>query len=135
VSSVALLTAAAQRDLTSGHDQAAVIDSRVEAIGLIPAGGAAAVAAGNSQPACSGPQLGTIPARPSRLVAELADQVRVNATAETPAWAAQSQLPMPAELITDLHVWCAATHVDPSDLRPTGPPPARPRTPEYGNSN
>ena len=29
---------------------------------------------------------------------------------------------MPAELIADLQVWRAATQVDPSDLRPTGPP-------------
>jgi hypothetical protein len=29
---------------------------------------------------------------------------------------------VPAELIADIQVWRAATHVDPSDLRPTGPP-------------
>ena len=29
---------------------------------------------------------------------------------------------MPAELIADMQVWRAATQVDPSDLRPTGPP-------------
>jgi hypothetical protein len=29
---------------------------------------------------------------------------------------------VPAELIADLQVWRAATQVDPSDLRPTGPP-------------
>ena len=29
---------------------------------------------------------------------------------------------MPAELIADVQVWRAATQVDPSDLRPTGPP-------------
>ena len=58
----------------------------------------------------------------SRLVAELADQVRLNATAEAPAWAAQRHVPVPAELIADTQVWRAATQVDPSDLRPTGPP-------------
>ena len=58
----------------------------------------------------------------SQLVAELADQVRRNTAAEAPAWAAQPHTPVPAELIADLQVWRAATQVDPSDLRPTGPP-------------
>ena len=58
----------------------------------------------------------------SQLVAQLADQVRTNAAAETPAWAAQRHAHMPAELIADMQVWRAATQVDPSDLRPTGPP-------------
>ena len=31
-------------------------------------------------------------------------------------------LPLPAELIADVQVWRAATQVDPSDLRLTGPP-------------
>ena len=56
------------------------------------------------------------------LVAELADQVRRNAAGEAPAWAAQPHAPVPAELIADMQVWRAATQVDPSDLRPTGPP-------------
>ena len=38
-----------------------------------------------------------------------------------PAWAAQTHALVPAELIADLQVWRAATQVDPSDLRPTGP--------------
>ena len=58
----------------------------------------------------------------SQLVAELADQVRRNAAAETPAWAAAGRALVPAELIADLQVWRAATQVDPADLRPTGPP-------------
>jgi uncharacterized protein YegL len=29
---------------------------------------------------------------------------------------------VPAELIANIQVWRAATQVDPSDLRPTGPP-------------
>ncbi len=58
----------------------------------------------------------------SQLVAQLADQVRGNAAAETPTWAAQLQAPVQAELIADIQVWRAATQVEPSDLRPTGPP-------------
>jgi conjugative relaxase-like TrwC/TraI family protein len=58
----------------------------------------------------------------SRLVAELADQVRSNAAGAAPAWVVKLHAPVPAELITDIEVWRAATQVDPSDLRPTGPP-------------
>ena len=58
----------------------------------------------------------------SQLVAQLADQVRRNAAGEAPAWAAQPHALVPAELIADVQVWRAATQVDPSDLRPTGPP-------------
>jgi hypothetical protein len=58
----------------------------------------------------------------SRLVAELAGQVRHNAGGETPAWTAVRRARVPAELIADVQVWRAATQVDPSDLRPTGPP-------------
>jgi hypothetical protein len=58
----------------------------------------------------------------SQLVTELADQVRLNAAGEAPAWAAQPHTLVPAELIADVQVWRAATQVDPGDLRPTGPP-------------
>jgi len=58
----------------------------------------------------------------SQLVAELADQVCRDAAAEAPASAAQRYTPVPAELIADLQVWRAGTQVDPTDLRPTGPP-------------
>jgi hypothetical protein len=58
----------------------------------------------------------------SHLVDELTDQVRRNAAGEEPAWAAQRHAPVPAEVIADVQVWRAASQVDPSDLRPTGPP-------------
>jgi hypothetical protein len=58
----------------------------------------------------------------SHLVAQLAEQVRLNAADETPAWVAQPHTPVPAELIADIQVWRAATQIDPNDLRPTGPP-------------
>jgi hypothetical protein len=54
----------------------------------------------------------------SRLVIQLADQVRL--TADGVGWA-ESHAAVPAELIADVQVWRAATQVDPSDLRPTGP--------------
>jgi hypothetical protein len=58
----------------------------------------------------------------SRLVAQLADQIRSNAEGEAPAWAAVRPAFVPAELIADVQVWRAATQVDSIDLRPTGPP-------------
>lgn len=39
-----------------------------------------------------------------------------------PAWAANLQTPIPADLIADVQVWRAAIQLDPNDLRPTGPP-------------
>ena len=58
----------------------------------------------------------------SNLVTQLADQVRLNTAGEAPAWAIQPYTPLSAELIAEVQVWRAATQVDPSDLRPTGPP-------------
>jgi hypothetical protein len=55
------------------------------------------------------------------LISDLADQIRITAAAETPAWAAQLHALVPAELIADIQVWRAATEIDPRDLRPTGP--------------
>jgi hypothetical protein len=55
----------------------------------------------------------------SHLIIQLADHVRVNARSEE--WAARPPAASP-ELIADIQVWRAATYVDPSDLRPTGPP-------------
>ena len=117
-----LLTAAATRDLTSAHDQAAVIDSRIQDINQVTAGGPLPWLPGIPHLLAADPNWGPYLNARSQLVAELADQVRRNAAAEAPAWAAQPHAPVPAELIADLQVWRAATQVDPSDLRPTGPP-------------
>ena len=67
------------------------------------------------------PEWGPYLAVRSQLVAQLADQVRRNTAAETPSWAAQLHTLLPAELITELQVWRAATQVEPGDQRPTGP--------------
>jgi hypothetical protein len=81
------------------------------------------VAARHSPPARRRPELGTILKARSQLVAQLADQVRDNAATEAPAaWvAARPDAVLSAELIADIQVWRAATQVEPSDLRPTGP--------------
>jgi hypothetical protein len=45
----------------------------------------------------------------SHLVAQLADQVRLNTAGEAQAWAAQLHTLVSAELIADVQVWRAAT--------------------------
>jgi UvrD-like helicase C-terminal domain len=117
-----LLVAATARDLTSAHDQAAVIDSRVQDVNEVTAGGPLPWLSGIPHVLAADPDWGPYLNARSQLVAELADQVRRNTTAEAPAWAAQPHTLVPAELIADLQVWRAATQVDPSDMRPTGPP-------------
>ena len=70
----------------------------------------------------------------SRLVVELADQVRSNAEGDGPAWAALRRALGPAELIADVQVWRAAPRSTPA----TCDPPGHPRTttpPEFSNND
>jgi hypothetical protein len=113
---------AARWDLTRAHGQAAVIDSRIEDGSQVTAGGPLPWLPGIPHRLANDPDWGPYLNARSQLVAELADQVRRNAPAEAPAWAAVGRALVPAELIADLQVWRAATQVDPNDLRPTGPP-------------
>jgi hypothetical protein len=115
-----LFSAAATRELTSAHDQAAVIDWRI--VNEVVAGGPLPWLSGIPHRLAADPDWGPYLDARSQLVAELADQIRRNAAAEAPAWAAQPRTPVPAELIADVQVWRAATQVDPDELRPTGPP-------------
>ena len=108
-----LFTAAASRDLTSAHDQAAVIDSRIQDVNQATAGGPLPWLSGIPHRLAADPDWGPYLNARSQLVAELADQVRRNAAAEAPPWAAQPHAPVPAELIADVQVWRAATQVDP----------------------
>jgi hypothetical protein len=117
-----LFIAAATQDLTSAHDQAAVTDWRIQDINEVAAGGPLPWLSGIPHRLAADPDWGPYLDARSQLVAELADQVRRNAAADAPAWAAQPHTPMPAELIADVQLWRAATQVDPIDLRPTGPP-------------
>jgi hypothetical protein len=116
-----LFSAAATRELTSAHDQAAVIDSRIHDVNEATAGGPLPWLSGIPHRLAADPDWGPYLDARSQLVAELADRVRLNAEAEAPAWAAQTHARVPAELIADVQVWRAATQVDPDDLRPTGP--------------
>jgi hypothetical protein len=117
-----LLTAVALWDLTSAHDQAAVIDSRIQNINKVTIGGPLPWLPGIPERIAADPKWGPYLDARSQLVAQLADQVRLNAAGEAPAWAAKPHASMPAGLIADIQVWRAATQVDSSDLRPTGPP-------------
>jgi conjugative relaxase-like TrwC/TraI family protein len=117
-----LLYAAATRDLTSADDQAAVIDSRIHEMNDVAGGGPLPWLSGIPDRIAADPNWGPYLRARSRLVAMLADQVRLNTAAEAPARAAAQPHTVPAELIADIQVWRAATQVDPSDLRPTGPP-------------
>ena len=110
------------KDLSNADDRAAVLDWRLDHTGLL------------SGPDRALPWLPDIPDRiaadptwgpylhaRSQLVAQFADQLRRHAKCGMAAWADQSCAPMSAELIADVQLWRAATQVDPSDLRPTGP--------------
>jgi hypothetical protein len=110
------------RDLTGAHDQAAVIDSRIQNINGVTIGGPLPWLPGIPERIAADPKWGPYLDARSQLVAQLADQVRLNAAGEAPAWAAKPHASMPAGLIADIQVWRAATQVDSSDLRPTGPP-------------
>jgi hypothetical protein len=116
-----LLTAAALRDPMSAGDQAAVIDSRIQDINKLIGRGPLPWLPGIPDRIANDPNWGPYLDARSRLVARLADEVRSNAAAEAPAGAAARRALVPAGLIADVQVWRAATRVDPSDLRPTGP--------------
>jgi conjugative relaxase-like TrwC/TraI family protein len=117
-----LFTAAALRDPMSARDQAAGIDSRIHDINKIIGRGPLPWLPSIPDRIANDPNWGPYLDARSRLVAQLADQVRSNAAGEAPAWAAVRRALVPTELIADVQVWRAATQVDPIDLRPTGPP-------------
>jgi conjugative relaxase-like TrwC/TraI family protein len=117
-----LFTAAALPDPMSVGDQAAVIDSRIQDINNIIGRGPLPWLPGIPDRIANEPNWGPYLHARSHLVAMLADQVRSNAEGEAPAWAAVRRALVPAELIADVQLWRAATQVDPTDLRPTGPP-------------
>jgi hypothetical protein len=116
-----LFTAAALRDPMGAGDQAAGIDSRIQDINKVIGRGPVPWLPGIPDRLANDPNWGPYLDARSRLVAQLADQVRSSAEGEAPAWAAVRRALVPAQLIADVQVWRAATQVDPIDLRPTGP--------------
>jgi ATP-dependent exoDNAse (exonuclease V) alpha subunit len=109
-------------DLTGARDQAAVLDSRLQDVSQVAGGGPLPWLPGIPDRIVADPNWGPYLRARSQLVAELAEQVRLKAEADAPPWAALGHAPVPAELIGEIQVWRAATQVEPSDLRPTGPP-------------
>jgi hypothetical protein len=110
------------RELSSAADRAAVLDWRLEDTNpLRGRDGPLPWLPGIPDRIAADSTWGPYLAARSHLVAELANQIR-DAAAETPAWTAQPHARASAELIADIEVWRAAIQVDPSDLRPTGPP-------------
>ncbi len=116
-------SAAATRDMTSADDHVAVIDWRTRDVTGVAGGGPLPWLPGLPHRLAADPNWAPYLNARSQLVAQLADQVRRNAAAEAPAaWvAARPHALLSAELIADIQVWRAATQVEPSDLRPTGP--------------
>ena len=108
-------------DMTSADDQVAAIDWRTGDITGVAGGGPLPWLPCIPHRLAADPNWGPYLNARSQLVAQLADQVRGNAAAETPAWAAQHHALLSAELIAEIQVWRAATQVEPSDLRPIGP--------------
>jgi conjugative relaxase-like TrwC/TraI family protein len=115
------LNAAATRHLTSTDDHAARTNWGIHEAGLVGTAGPLPWLPAIPRRLAADPDWGPYLDARSQLVAKFADQVRLNGAAEAPAWAAQRHAPVQAELIADIQVWRAATQVDPSDLRPTGP--------------
>jgi hypothetical protein len=113
-------SAAATRDMTSADDHIAVIDWRTGDVTGVAGGGPLPWLPGIPHRLAADPNWGPYLNARSQLVAQLADQVRGNAADQAPAWATQHYA-VTAELIADIQVWRAATQVEPSDLRPTGP--------------
>ncbi len=129
-----LLTAAATRDLTGAHDQAAVLDWRIEDINEVTIGGPLPWLPGIPVRIAADPNWGPYLDARSHLVAQLADQVRLNAAGEAPAWAAKPDASIPPGLIADIQVWRAATQ----STRATCDLPGHPNSaapPRPGNSN
>jgi hypothetical protein len=117
-----MFAAAATRDLSSADDHAAVLHWRIQNLNKIATGGPLPWLPGIPHPIAADPQWGPYPQARSHLVAELATQVRSNTAGDAPTWAAVRRALAPTELIADIQIWRAATQIDPSDLRPTGPP-------------
>jgi hypothetical protein len=117
-------SAAKTRDMTSADDHVAAIDWPVGDVTGVPGGGPLPWLPGIPHRLAADPNWGQYLNARSQLVAQLANQIRGNATAEAPAaWvAARPHALLSAELIADTQVWRAATQVEPSDMRPTGPP-------------
>ncbi|HEX8508157.1 MAG TPA: MobF family relaxase [Propionibacteriaceae bacterium] len=113
------------RGLDSADDKAAVLDWRLDDTGLRNCGpGPLPWIPGIPTALRDHPLWGPYLAGRAELVTQLANQIRdhVRAGADRPALAHHGPpAAAPIEVITQVSVWRAATQVQPTDLRPTGP--------------
>ncbi|MFE1595459.1 MobF family relaxase [Nocardia sp. NPDC058705] len=121
----ALRTAAAQRELDTADDPAAVLDWRLDPTGAHSAGtGPLAWTPGLPNQTVDRAVAEPVRAR-EKIVIDLAAQIRATAQRWTPstapAWARPLLGTNPA-LLGELAVWRAGLHVPDTDTRPTGPP-------------
>jgi conjugative relaxase-like TrwC/TraI family protein len=108
-------------EITSADDRAAVLDWRLDDISMLRGqDGPLPWLPGIPDRVAADPTWGPYLGARSCLVTQLVDHIRL--TAGNELWAGQPDAPVPAELITDVRVWRAATQVHPSDLRLTGSP-------------
>ncbi len=117
-----LTQAARSREITSAIDVAALLDWRLDSSGLRNAGTGPlpwlpATPQSLTQHATWGPYLS---AR-ARLVSDLAERVHSDPQ-PSPNWTTDIGPTIDPEVLADIQVWRAATQVDPTDLRPSGPP-------------
>ncbi|WP_433664728.1 MobF family relaxase [Nocardia sp. CA-128927] len=120
----ALRAAKNARELDTADDPAAVLDWRLDPTGAHSTGhGPLPWATGIPGGLDAGHDSAQLSAR-ARIVADLADQIRNDARAWTPASAPRWARPLigaNSHLVEDLAVWRATLHLDDRDLRPTGP--------------
>jgi len=114
-----LRDAVAQDSLDGVRDAAAVLDWRIDPTRRLPAGPLPWVA-GIPARLSDNPTWGPYLEARAQQIAQLAQQLRHDAPAQTPAW--QTRLHLPDQLAADLALWRAANAVPDHDLRPTGPP-------------
>jgi hypothetical protein len=107
-------------EMSSADDRAAVLDWRLDnASSLSRRDGPLPWLPGIPDRIAADPTWGPYLDARSRLITQLADQIRL--TADGLGRAEQPHAAVPAALIADVQVWRAATQIDPSDLRRTGP--------------
>jgi conjugative relaxase-like TrwC/TraI family protein len=107
-------------EMRNADDRAAVLDWRLDNTSLLShRDGPLPWLPGIPDRIAADPTWGPYLGARSRLVTQLADQIRL--TADGVGWA-EPHAAVPAELIAEVQVWRAATQVHPSDLRLTGPP-------------
>jgi hypothetical protein len=113
--------AALGRDLSTAGDMAAVLDWRLTEPAPTRDRAPLPWLRGIPQALRDHPEWGDYLANRSRLVANLADDVRHHALSDgQPAWTPPGG-PLTPALIGDIEVWRAANGIHPHDRRPTGP--------------